>query len=427
MSGSPDQLTGVCVIGRSDFHTGIGTVTQAALELFSRIGPVCFLSMRDRPVTIGTTVTLPDGRLIPVVQQASGFAVYFYCDVLWNGAADLNYTALPSDGLKIAHMAYDSDELPPEWVSILNDRFDLALFTSQYLEGVARRSGVRIPVGTLPVGLDVEALIARRYTAAQPRRVRLGTVSAFHERKRLDLLVESFIEAFGDRRDVELVIHSNLAMGETLGLVRSLTERVPEAQITITHGNLSDAAKNDLIASMDVYVSTSSGEGYSIGPREAMALGKPLVLSAIPAHRELGGLPGIFLVEPSGPTPARYPEIDNRVFGHQSDFTVQSFTKALQAARDFAISGEASATAGLRKAKAAEYTYTSLAAPYQNLVNPDAIAVRPGAPWSTAVHFPRRLPLFRGSQPGATGRAPGPRNWSFRHMTAGSFPCSTSS
>ena len=382
---------GICIMGRADFYTGIGTVTHAALELFSRVAPVVFFPARNRGAIPSGEVQLPGGRTVPIADEASDRAIYFFCDVLWNGAEDLNYTALPHDGFKIAHMAYDSDEFPPEWVAILNERFDLALFTSKYLEQIAINSGVRIPVGTLPVGLDIEPLIAERYVAAQPSRIRFGSISAFHERKRLDLLVESFIEAFGDRDDVELVIHSNLASGSTFERVQALTAKAPGARVTLTYGNLSDDDKNSLLASMDVYVSTSSGEGYSIDPREALALGKPLVLSGIPAHRDLGGVPGVFFVEPTSMVPARYPEIDNRVFGRQSDFSSSDFATSLSEARIFTLSPAAKATAAERKMLASEFSFSALAAPYQTLMNADARAVRPRAPWSSFVHFPAEI------------------------------------
>ncbi|WP_158251852.1 glycosyltransferase [Cryobacterium sp. M15] len=391
MTQSDLAAKGICVMGRSDFHTGIGTVSNAALELFSRVVPVGFYPARNRGAISTDTIHLPGGRVVPITREATNHAVYFFCDVLWNGADDLNYTALPHDGFKIAHMAYDSDEFPPEWVVILNERFDLALFTSRYLEEIAVRSGVRIPVGTLPVGLDIEGLLAEKYIAAHPRRVRFGSVAAFHERKRLDLLVESYIEAFGDRDDVELVIHSNLASGSTFERVQALTAKAPGARITLTYGNLSDAEKNDLLSSMDIYVSTSSGEGYSIGPREALALGKPLVLSGIPAHRDLGGVPGVFFVEPTSRVPARYPEIDNRVFGRQSDFSSSDFAQSMSEARIFTLSPDAKATAAQRKELASQFSLSALAAPYQSLIDRDARAVRPDAPWSTFVHFPDQI------------------------------------
>lgn len=372
MSNNRDLSAGVCVIGRSDFHTGLGTVTAAALELFARNVPVSLYPAREGPSNLGNSVTLPSGRVVPIVDRLDGFSVFLFTDVLWNGMSDYRYKEVPESGFRIAHMAYDSDQLPPEWVTILNSRFDLALFTSSHLEQVAVESGVRIPVGTLPIGLDIEKLIARRYVAPRPSRIRFGTVSAFHDRKGLDVLVEGFLREFGADEDVELVLHSNLASGDTFARVKAMIDSATSSRIFLSHGNLSNKEKDDLIDSFDVYVSVSAGEGYSIGPREALALGKPLVLSDIPPHRDLAGPPGVEYIESCGRTPARYTEIDNRVFGMRQVFDPRTVGRALRVARDFALSDAAPATAGERKARAAEFSLTRLEPDYRRLIDPDA-------------------------------------------------------
>jgi hypothetical protein len=130
----------------------------------------------------------------------------FFTDVLWNGVADHNFRHVPESGFRIAHMAFDSDQLPLEWVRILNERFDLALFTSAHLEEVASRSGVEIPVGTLPLGLAIESLLSRRQTPPRPGCTRFCTISGFHHRKGLEVLIDSFVQTFAGSENVELVI-----------------------------------------------------------------------------------------------------------------------------------------------------------------------------------------------------------------------------
>jgi glycosyltransferase involved in cell wall biosynthesis len=369
-SGKP-ELSGVCVIGRDEFSTGIGRVALAALELLSRYYDVSLYPVNARAAHPGKTVVLPTGREIPIASQPSGFAVYFFTDVLWNGVRDYNYAKVPEEGLRIAHVAYDSNELPPEWVRILNTRFDLVMFTSAHLLEVAQASGVRIPTMTLPVGLELETLIDRRYVSPVADFKRFGTISAFHERKGLDLLVQAYIQEFGARTDVELVIHSNLAIGDAHSRVAALIAKCPGARIVLSHGKLSEAEKNDLIDSFDVYVTPSSGEGYSIGPREALALGKSVVLSRIPPHEELAGVAGTFLIESDGKVGARYPEIDNRVFGMADRFQPSAIAAAMRAAFEYLATSNSSADADARKALAAKFSMTALAQSYARVIDPD--------------------------------------------------------
>jgi len=400
---TPDRASEkvICVIGRDDFRTGIGTVTAAALELLSRSMPVEFFPSRTHGA-VGDRILLPSGRPIPVAEEARGFRYYFFTDVLWNGASDFNYRALPDDGVKVAHMAYDSDQLPAEWVQILNTNFDLALFSSEYLEEVAERSGVTIPIGTLHIGLDIERLIARRYVRPAGTKLRVGTVTAFHDRKGLDVLIEAFLDEFKEDEEIELVIHSNLSIGATFQrLSRYVADRA-EGRVTFSTGDLAPDEKNDLIDSFDIYANVSSGEGYSIGPREALALGKPAVLSDIPPHRELGGIPGVALVPVIGWRPAAYPEIDNRIFGQQAVMDTVDVGRALRTMSEYVRTEKAAQTAHLRKMKGASYSNAALEAHYRAVFDPGAPVRETPV---TSDHGSRVPPLFVKEARRVAGRA----------------------
>jgi glycosyltransferase involved in cell wall biosynthesis len=374
----PSQRTGICIIGRTDFQSGMGSLTFAACELLSRYFEVSLLPSRDEPRSFPSYATLPTGRMVPLVRSAEGFAATLYLDVLWNGAYDRGYELVPNSGFRVIQIAYDSDELPPEWTEILNKRFDLALFSTAHLETVARNSGVTIPTGTLPIALDLESLVSRRYRAPIARKLRFGTLSAFHDRKGLDVLVEAFLDLYAGRSDVELVIHSNLAIGDVYERVMHMRDAAGAANVIITHGSLAASEKNALLETFDVYVNCSRGEGYSIGPREALALGKPIIVTDLGAHADFAGVPGVFHFAPAGRMPARYPEIDNRVFGSQTYLDVPAVTAGLAAAREFALSEYAPKTAAERRRLAAQFSFSDMAAEYRRLFDPESAKLRPG-------------------------------------------------
>lgn len=361
---------GVVVMGRGGVTTGIATITRAAVELFSRSVPVVFFPLDGSK---DTELVLPSGRSAPVVgrEDLADYDAFFFADVLWNGAHDRRYQHVPEHGLRIAHLAYDSDELPPEWVTILNERFDAVLFSSAYLVEVAKRSGVEIIVGTLPIGLDLECLIGRTFRPVVGTRVRFGAVASYHDRKGLEIVARAFAAEFAPH-EADLVLHSNLAFGDTYQRVYSIAGKVPAGAISLSSKHLDDHEKDQLIDNFDVFVSSSAGEGYSIGPREALALGKPVVLSGIPAHTDLGKCEGMFFVAPSGTVPARYPEIDNRTFGRQAIIAVDDLRAEMRRAYDFALTKECEHTAHERKRLAGEFTNTALEADYRRLLDPTA-------------------------------------------------------
>lgn len=367
----------VCVVGRSRFDTGIGAFVHAACELFSRHVPTCIIPTDRAPDDL-SPVVLPSGRVLPVCADPLGPTVFFYADILFNGAGDDTLSRMPANGVHIAHFCFDSDELPLEWVTALNQRFDLAYVPTPSQRDLAVHSGVRIPVGVLPIGLPIEPLLARRYRPAGDV-VRFGTITAFHERKELTTLVQAFQAAFVGRTDVELVIHSNLAFGAVYAEVVELAASTSSPRVIVSHDSLTDAARNDLLNSFDVFVNCSRGEGFSIGAREALALGKTLVLSDIGVHRDIGHLPGVFYVETDRWVPARYAEIDHRVIGRQRCVDPLALQSALSAASEFVASPDATATQGSRRRRAAQYSFTDLSIEYAVVVDLEAPAGRIGS------------------------------------------------
>ena len=380
----------ICVVGRCDFATGIGAMTFAACEMLSRAYPTCILPTEPQR-RAEAAVYLPNGRRIPVCRDRSAMRVFLFCDVLWNGAHDTNFLLVPEGALRIAWIVFDSDELPPIWVQILNDRFDLLLVTSPHLLDTARRSGVDIPAACLPIALDLADSLAQPLPRRTPGRVRFGSVAAFHPRKGVDVATEAFLRAFAGRDDVDLALHSNLAFGDTFDRVHALIQELGGTNVTVTHQHLLVAEKNALIRSFDVLVNCSRGEAYSIGPREALATGCALVLSDVGGHRDLAGVPGVFAVPAPVELPARYPEIDGMVFGRQHAARVPDVMFALHQARDFVLSPAFGETARARREAAADCSFDALATAFASLLdealpkfrrparNPAAVVVPPEA------------------------------------------------
>ena len=380
----------ICIIGRCTFGSGIGAATYAACELLSRHYPVSIYPTEPHFRT-QREVVLPNGTVIPVCADLSRVKVAFYTDVLWNGAHDFNYTLVPVGALSFAHVAYDSDELPPQWVRILNERFDCALFMSQHLERVALKSGVETQIGTLPLALDIEGLLSRSYRSPTGDKVRFCSIAAFHARKGVDSLVEAFIKAFGTRSDVELTIHSNLVIGESLERVQRLVKSRGVQNIIISCTPLDERDKNALIENCDIFVNCSRGEGYSIGPREALALGKVVALTNVGGHNDLHPTPGVFVIPATVAVPARYPEIDNLIAGRQYAAQVSDIEKVLHEALEYVISGSSCQTKQIRRELAAQFSFSSLELNYGEIIDTGLRAFRPQQNGSRFARLPASM------------------------------------
>ena len=377
----------ICVIGRCNFDTGIGSITYGLLELLSCSFATAVLPTEPQ-LREEDHIRLPNGRLVPVCKDPSRIRASFFCDVLWNGAHDFNYSLMPEGSLKYAYLVYDSDELPSRWVHLLNNHFDLILASSPEMVPVARRSQVENPIAVIPIPLDLDSMLAEGLYTPRHSKVRLGSVSAFHPRKGVRTLVDAFLEDYANRGDVELILHSNLAFGEVHDQVMAAVREANARNVIVTHGHLSAQEKNKLIKSFDIFVNCSRGEGYSIGPREALAYGKVLVLSDVGGHRDLASAPGVFMIPADVSYPARYPEIDNGVFGQQFAVRPAKVGQAIERALNFILSGQQEQTAYERRCFAAQFSFSHLTTAIAALVDPAIPSFRSLRPLPPLVSIP---------------------------------------
>ncbi len=381
-----NQDAEICIVGRCDFSSSIGLMTYAMCELLTRSFPVCLLPTEQNRRN-DKFIYLPNGRPVPVCRNPETMRVSVFVDVLWNGAADHNYLLMPQQGLRYAYLMFDSDRLPEQWVDILNTRFDAVIAPTSYCTELLTRSGVEIPSVQLPLGLDL-GLALGRPMRPPGEKLRFGSIAAFHPRKDPGVLLRAFLRLFGGRKDVELLLHSNLAFGDTYAEMRRIVANAGAENVIISNATLGIAEKDALLDEIDVFVSCSRGEGYSIGPREALARGKVVVASDVGGHRDLAGTPGVFLIPTSRRLPARYPEIDNRVFGHQFACDIDDVQQSLATAFDFARSPESARTATLRRSLGSQFSFDKLALDYARLVNASHHLFRKHRPDLPLVRFP---------------------------------------
>ncbi|MDH6239005.1 glycosyltransferase [Aurantimicrobium minutum] len=325
------KVQGICVVGRLDFETGYGRHTLAALEIFSR-----FFNVKFRPSRNGfdgnAHIILPSGRSIERASEEEEFTGYFFADIPWNGFDDNRKINLPKDAYRVAHLAWDSSQLPSQWVRTINSNFDLVLFTSSYLLDVAKQSGVTVPIELMPLGLDLSGLLSSDKDNSINEQLVFGSLSAYHPRKNLDKIVEAFVSEFSPKEQVTLKLHSNLSMNEEFDKIQKIVSKHPEHKIQISHAKLNENEKDNLIKSFDIYINASSGEGFSIGPREALAAQKTVIISDVPGQNDLRDIPSVVSIETKAEIPAIYPELSNQIFGNQRLVEVSDIRKAMRKA-----------------------------------------------------------------------------------------------
>jgi hypothetical protein len=188
---------------------------------------------------------------------------------------------MTNNKVKIAYSMLESDCIPDEWVHEFNSKFDAVVVPDKYLINVYINSGVKKPIFVLPCGLFLQDFLNQPLKKNKNNIFRFGCSATFSDDKNQKKLLEAFIKCFGNNKKVELYLHGRG------GDESSLVEYIKKNNIKNVIINKKSMGHNeyiDLFKSFDCYVLLSKGEGFSITPREAMALGIPCILSNNTAH-----------------------------------------------------------------------------------------------------------------------------------------------
>jgi glycosyltransferase involved in cell wall biosynthesis len=156
----------------------------------------------------------------------------------------------------------------------------------------------------IPNGVDASAIrAARPFPDEPPTVLAVGRLESY---KRLDLVIEAFARwagasgsgLSGTDQQAQLVI---VGAGPDGARLEGIADRTGlGARVRMLSG-LSDGSLHRWLHTASVLCSMSEHEAYGLAPAEALVADTPVVLSAIPAHRELAGVAGagaVTLVEP---------------------------------------------------------------------------------------------------------------------------------
>jgi len=183
---------------------------------------------------------------------------------------------VPNSKIKIAYSMLEGTEIPQKWVEIFNERFDSVVVPDQYLVGVYKNCGVKIPIFVLPCGLMLQDFLNKPLKKTKNKIFRFGTSAVFTPGKNHETTVKSFANNFANNSSIELHIHGR---GGDDTSVRKLIKDLNLNNAHVINKSLNHQEYIDFLRSLDCYVLLSKGEGFSITPRESMALGIPCILS----------------------------------------------------------------------------------------------------------------------------------------------------
>lgn len=212
---------------------------------------------------------------------------------------------LHKDAVRIALEVYETTSIPPSQVARINTYCDAVLVPDPWLIDVYKKSGVRCPIFALPLVLDLNSLLARTPKKQQQRPFVFGFSGGFWDsgRKNHELLVRAFAEEFYNDPAVLLKVHGR--MGRVFDKFITTCVAVNANNIIPEFKGFGRKEYEDFLVALDCYVAVPKGEGFSIIPREMLALGTPCIIADNTAQKTICASGCVYSVPSNILEPAR--------------------------------------------------------------------------------------------------------------------------
>lgn len=202
-------------------------------------------------------------------------------DCLWFNGHEIGShfkTARNDEEIRFAYSMLESTRIPYEWVLYLNLYFDAVIVPDPFLIDAYKNSGVTLPIFHIPLAVNIDKFLQRPIKKRKENNPMVfANLSSAHNRKNQVTLIKSFTKVLGNNPKAMLVINSRGGFDETKNNIKKAINESGCSNIHFSNFQLKGDAYLNFFENVDCYVSLSKGEGFSIQPREAMALGIPVI------------------------------------------------------------------------------------------------------------------------------------------------------
>lgn len=259
---------------------GIGRQSADLIQTLKHFIKIDFVATQD----VSYSDVAPD--ILPYLKKTKNFKsqskVALLEDVVWlpdTPSYKKFVSTTTEDQVRIAYSMFESTAIPDEWVVIFNKYFDAIAVPDAFLVDVYKKCGVKPPIFVLPLGLHLKKFTSEPQREKAHSPMVFGNLGACRDRKNQLTLVRAFAKAFGDSKDVLLKINCRNGDEDLIRTIKEEIETLGLHNVQFTTLGLNSDSYFKLYQSLDCLVSISKSEGFSIQPREAMALGIPVIVT----------------------------------------------------------------------------------------------------------------------------------------------------
>jgi glycosyltransferase involved in cell wall biosynthesis len=270
--------------------------------------------------------------------------------------------------IKIAYSMFESDLIPGIWVDILNKYYDMVVVPDPYLVGVYKSSGVKIPIFIIPLGITIENLLSKPLKINVNDPFTFGMSAGFWGRKGHIDVLQAFAKRFGNDPKFKLRLHGRF--GPYKNTVEKAIKDVALNNVELLTEALSPIDYDNFMNSIDCYTFVSGGEGFSITPREMLALGKPVILSNNTCHKTICDSGFVIPIAANNKVPAFY-EVFNKSIGNHYKVNIDDLADVMKQVVDNYDQYLKQAEGGREWVK--QYLWPNLKPQYMNLFKPKSI------------------------------------------------------
>jgi glycosyltransferase involved in cell wall biosynthesis len=211
----------------------------------------------------------------------------FNGDIVFTFENPRAYKYLPTTGLKIGFLVYEFTVLPEIWVENIQKYLDIVVVPSNFCKEVFVNAGIqKEKIKVLRYGFNPEYYYPASLESKQGSGFSFLCCSAPHKREGVELLLESFTEAFSKNDKVELNLKLTYRPGknpksfeyENLDeLIKAYLAKPNAPKINVIYSNLSELEMGNMYRNADIYFSMSKGEAFGLCFLEALACGKKVI------------------------------------------------------------------------------------------------------------------------------------------------------
>ena len=221
----------------------------------------------------------------------------FWSKHVENGATNVGYTI------------WETTKLHPDWPKYINKFVDKVLVGCEWNVEVFKNSGVTIPIGVVPHGInkaEYDGVEKYNITGVKDSDFMFYSIFQWTERKNPLAMIKAYYHAFSGINDVVLVLktyrsdysdNEKVAIRTTIQRLKDIMPMDHYPKVVLISEMLSEQEIAAVHKRGDCYVSLDRGEGFGLSPFQAGAAGNPIIVTGFGGTTEYAKEDNSYLVD----------------------------------------------------------------------------------------------------------------------------------